>query len=73
MCSHAERGEKVGVASILTLLAWCTAPALALEPANVFLLVNNNMPASQDVAEHYCAKRGVPKTHRKFKPPCTST
>ncbi|MFN0017368.1 MAG: TIGR03790 family protein [Pirellulaceae bacterium] len=36
-------------------------PALALEPAGVFLLVNKNMPASQEVAEHYCAKRGVPK------------
>ena len=35
--------------------------ALALEPANVFLLANKNMPASQEVAEHYCTKRGVPK------------
>ena len=38
-----------------------SAPALALEPTSVFLLANKNMPASQEVAEHYCAKRGVPK------------
>jgi uncharacterized protein (TIGR03790 family) len=37
------------------------APALALEPADVFILVNKNEPASQEVADHYCQKRGVPK------------
>src|SRR6185295_16647503 len=42
-----------------TLMA--TGSALALEPANVFLLANKNLPASQEVAEHYCAKRRVPK------------
>ncbi|MCE9525720.1 MAG: TIGR03790 family protein [Planctomycetales bacterium] len=43
------------------LLLATSVPALAIEPAGVFLLVNKNMPASQEVAEHYCAKRGVPK------------
>jgi len=33
----------------------------ALEPAEVVLLVNRNMPESVAVAEHYRAKRGVPK------------
>ncbi len=60
MCSHAERGNKVWLAALLVLLG-ISDPALALEPAHVFLLVNKNMPASQEVAEHYCAKRGVPK------------
>jgi uncharacterized protein (TIGR03790 family) len=46
--------------AILLLLAM-SFPALALEPASVFMLVNKNMPASHEVAEHYCAKRGVPK------------
>ena len=46
--------------AILLMLGMGT-PALALEPVSVFLLANKNMPASQDVAEHYCAKRGVPK------------
>ena len=47
----------------ITALIWILgagAPALALEPASVFLLANKNMPASQEAAEHYCAKRGVP-------------
>src|SRR5687768_13418377 len=47
-------------AAILLALAMAGS-ALALEPANVFLLANKNLPASQEVAEHYCAKRGVPK------------
>jgi uncharacterized protein (TIGR03790 family) len=37
------------------------APAQALEPKVVFLLVNKNVPESQQVADHYCQKRGVPK------------
>lgn len=49
--------------SILSLLITLstTISASALEPAHVFLLVNKNLPASQEVAEHYCTKRGVPK------------
>jgi uncharacterized protein (TIGR03790 family) len=37
------------------------APALALEPREVFILVNKNVPESRQVADHYCARRGVPK------------
>src|SRR5947199_8044814 len=37
------------------------APARALEPRDVFLLVNKNVPQSRQVADHYCARRGVPK------------
>lgn len=61
VCSRAERGNKVWVAAILVTCAMTTGSALALEPANVFVLTNKNLPASQEVAEHYCAKRGVPK------------
>jgi len=48
---------------LITILATLMAAgsALALEPANVFLIANKNLPASQEVAEHYCTKRGVPK------------
>jgi uncharacterized protein (TIGR03790 family) len=38
-----------------------TAPLYAVGPADVFLLVNKNTPASQDIANHYCAQRGVPR------------
>src|SRR5436190_3970188 len=48
------------ILSILIALATAVASS-ALEPADVFLLVNKNMPASLEVAEHYSAKRGVPK------------
>lgn len=34
--------------------------ALALEPREVFLLINKSVPASKELAEHYCKARGVP-------------
>jgi uncharacterized protein (TIGR03790 family) len=38
-----------------------TAPSVrALGPADVFLVVNRNVPESRAVAEYYCRKRGVP-------------
>ncbi len=37
------------------------SPTLALEPADVWILVNKNVPESRQVADHYIAKRGVPK------------
>src|SRR5215212_6117403 len=43
------------------LLFVCAAPAFALEPKDVWLVVNKNVPESRQVAEHYIAKRGVPK------------
>ncbi|MBM3982160.1 MAG: TIGR03790 family protein [Planctomycetes bacterium] len=39
----------------------CASPALALEPKDVWLVVNKNVPASREVTDHYIAKRGVPK------------
>jgi uncharacterized protein (TIGR03790 family) len=36
------------------------SPALALEPKDVFVVANKNVPASGDVARHYLAKRAVP-------------
>jgi uncharacterized protein (TIGR03790 family) len=38
-------------------------PGRALGPGDVYLLVNKNVPQSQPIAEHYCAKRGVPRDH----------
>jgi hypothetical protein len=54
--------------SLLTsLTAIClfavSSPIFALEPADVFILANKKVPASLEVAEHYCAKRAVPKDH----------
>jgi uncharacterized protein (TIGR03790 family) len=39
------------------------APAVALEPAEVVVLVNKNVPESAQLAEHYCKARGVPKAN----------
>lgn len=49
----------------IALLAWApgTRSALALGPQDVYLVVNKNVPESQSIAEHYCAKRGVPTDH----------
>src|SRR2546423_1363660 len=43
------------------LLLAAAAPAGALGPADVFVVVNRNVPESQDVADHYCRRRGVPR------------
>src|SRR5690349_12224164 len=46
----------------LALLALILAsPAYALEPKDVIVVANKNVPASKDVAEHYLARRKVPK------------
>jgi uncharacterized protein (TIGR03790 family) len=37
--------------------------SFALEPKDVWLVVNKNVPESRQVADHYIAKRGVPKDH----------
>jgi uncharacterized protein (TIGR03790 family) len=42
-------------------LALFVGRAFALEPADVWLVVNKNVPESRQVADHYIAKRGVPK------------
>ena len=46
--------------SLLALFV-LAAPARALEPKDVWLIVNKNVPESRQVADHYIAKRGVPK------------
>lgn len=35
--------------------------SFAIEPADVWLVVNKNVPESRQVADHYMAQRGVPK------------
>src|SRR5262245_20648339 len=43
-----------------TGLLLVAGPVRGLEPAEIVLLVNRNMPESRAVAEHYRSKRGVP-------------
>jgi uncharacterized protein (TIGR03790 family) len=43
------------------LLLALAGPAPALGPADVFVVFNTNVAASREVADHYVAKRGVPK------------
>src|SRR5262245_45063629 len=47
--------------SILLVALFFPAAGFALGPADVFIIANKKMPDSVKVAEHYCAKRGVPK------------
>lgn len=46
--------------AVLAVLVAAT-PALALEPKDVFVVVNKNVPASREVADHYLKLRKVPK------------
>lgn len=43
------------------LIVLAAAPCPALEPSEIVILVNNRVPASREIADHYIAKRGVPK------------
>ena len=45
--------------SLLTLIV-AVCPAFALEPGDVIVVVNKNVPASSGVADHYVKARGVP-------------
>ena len=47
----------------LLVLASLASSACALGPQDVYILVNKNVADSQAVADHYCAKRGVPMDH----------
>jgi uncharacterized protein (TIGR03790 family) len=51
--------NKLQLNCLLTLVF--VSPAAAIEPAEVVLLVNRNLPESLEVGEHYRMKRGVPK------------
>lgn len=48
--------------AVLCLLA-AAAPAAALGPADVYLVVNKNVRASRELADYYCKKRGVSRDH----------
>lgn len=49
--------------AVLMILAYPASQGLALGPDDVYIVVNRNVPDSQAIADHYCAKRGVPKEH----------
>src|SRR5262245_52770963 len=48
------------LALVIGFVAVCPPSASALEPRDVFVLVNRNLPESQDVANPYRLRRGVP-------------
>jgi len=51
---------------MLTALGLCclvSEAVRAIQPADVAIVCNRNMPASQEVAEFYCEKRGVPRSN----------
>lgn len=47
--------------SVFALSLSLTLSAAGLEPKDVFVVVNKNVPASRQVADHYLKVRGVPK------------
>jgi uncharacterized protein (TIGR03790 family) len=48
--------------AVLALLL-LSRTAVALGPNDVWIVVNKNVPASREVADYYCKKRGVPRDH----------
>jgi uncharacterized protein (TIGR03790 family) len=46
---------------VIALILLLPGQSLALEPQEIAILVNRRMPSSREVADHYVAKRGVPK------------
>jgi uncharacterized protein (TIGR03790 family) len=52
---------RIGVLSIVAVALFRVASmAGEIGPQDVYLLVNRKVPESRQLAEHYCAKRGVP-------------
>jgi len=54
---------KRSLTAAILMLVWLVSSAVALGPDGVYLVVNSNVPESQAIADHYCAKRGVPSDH----------
>jgi uncharacterized protein (TIGR03790 family) len=52
-----------GLTLAFPLLFSLASTAVALGPNDVYIVVNKNVAESQAVADHYCAKRGVPADH----------
>jgi uncharacterized protein (TIGR03790 family) len=46
--------------SAVVLLLLAASPTAALDPKDVIVVANKNVPASREVAEHYLARRKVP-------------
>jgi uncharacterized protein (TIGR03790 family) len=55
--------NRFSLANALLIPLLGPATSVALEPKDIYLLVNKNLPESRQIAEHYCAKRGVPRDH----------
>jgi uncharacterized protein (TIGR03790 family) len=47
----------------LTGVGFLSPGAFAIAPEDVYLVINTNVAASREIAEHYCQKRGVPRGH----------
>jgi uncharacterized protein (TIGR03790 family) len=45
------------------LLALLALPAYALDPQSVLVVANKRLPASREVAEHFCKRRAVPQNN----------
>ena len=46
-------------AAWIAVLMWCN-PVMALSPQDLLVVYNSNMPQSQETAEYYAKKRGIP-------------
>src|SRR5262245_44567918 len=51
------------IVALIVLASWGVGPSAALEPQDVFLIVNKNEPKSRQVADHYCKLRKVPEVN----------
>ena len=49
--------------ALIFLLGCCAAPARALEPNQLVLVVNKRVPQGRELAEYYAAQRRVPADH----------
>jgi uncharacterized protein (TIGR03790 family) len=47
----------------VSLLAWAGTVRAALQPDQVFVVYNRNLPESRSLAEYYVQQRGLPATH----------
>ena len=46
--------------TVILLTVICCGAASALEPGEILIITNKDIPESGEIARHYCRKRGVP-------------
>jgi uncharacterized protein (TIGR03790 family) len=60
-CKISTSRKKIYNVCILIIIFLCTPKCLSLEPNEVLIIANKDIPQSTEIASYYCLKRGMPQ------------